>query len=196
MPLRHLTQASLLVTACFTAPAFAAADVYTIDPEHTSVIASWSHFGFSHPTATFSGADGTIHFDAQAPASSRISVTIPVETANTYSDKLNSEFMGEAYFHAEKYPTATFESTKVVPQADNTYQVHGTLTIKGISQPVIFHSTLNKRGTHPMTKNKAIGFDAKTEFKRSDFGLDEYVPDVGDTVSLQITTEAQVMPDK
>ena len=53
-------------------------------------------------------------------------------------------------------------------------------------------ATLNKAGPHPMTKAEAIGFDATTTIKRSDFGVGAYAPNVGDTVTLRITTEALV----
>ena len=43
----------LLVTAlfAFTGVAFAAPVSYKIDPNHTNVLASWTHFGFSRPTS-------------------------------------------------------------------------------------------------------------------------------------------------
>ena len=42
-----------------------------------------------------------------------------------------------------------------------------------------------------MTQKQAVGFDAKTTIKRSDFGIDTYVPNVSDEVTLRITAEAQ-----
>ncbi|HAU92916.1 MAG TPA: polyisoprenoid-binding protein, partial [Alteromonas sp.] len=44
---------------------------------------------------------------------------------------------------------------------------------------------------HPMSNKQAIGFDAETVIKRSDFGIDQYVPYVGDEITLRLTTEAQ-----
>ena len=43
-----------------------------------------------------------------------------------------------------------------------------------------------------MTKAQSIGFNATTSFKRSDFGIASYVPNVGDKITVQITTEASV----
>ena len=42
-----------------------------------------------------------------------------------------------------------------------------------------------------MTKAEAVGFNATTSFKRSDFGIANYVPNVGDLITVNITTEAQ-----
>lgn len=181
----------LLVSTAMLSVNTMANTTYTIDPTHTSVIATWNHFGFSNPTAAFSDVSGSITYDADKPSASTISVSIPVKTVDTFVPKLTDEFMAEAYFDVSTFPTATFESTKVTSTGGNSYDVEGNLTIKGTTQPVIFKATLNGKGPHPMTQKAAIGFDASTTIKRSDFGIDKYVPNVSDEVTLTITTEAQ-----
>ncbi|WP_430460683.1 YceI family protein [Thalassolituus sp. LLYu03] len=165
---------------------------YSIDPTHTSVVVSWNHFGFSNPTASFSDASGTISFDEKAPAKASINVTIPVKTVDTKVAKLNEEFINEAdYFDVAKFPTATFKSTKVTAKGNNQFDVAGDLTIKGVTKAVVFNAKLNGMGEHPMTKKAAIGFDASTVIKRTEFNLGKYAPYVSDEVTLTITTEAQ-----
>ena len=69
-------------------------------------------------------------------------------------------------------------------------KVSGELTIKDITRPVVLDVTLNKAAIHPMSKAPTIGFDATTSISRTEFGVGAYVPNVGDTVILRITTEA------
>lgn len=168
---------------------------YQMDPTHTSVVASWNHFGFSNPIATLWDVKGTIQFDQDDPTQSSVNVTIPINTINTGVPELNKEFMTATYFDTQAHPDATFTSTDIEATGQNDqgqqqYNVHGNLTIKGISKPVVLHATLNKVGEHPMKKVPALGFDAHTQIKRSDFNLDKYVPYVSDEVSLQISSEA------
>jgi polyisoprenoid-binding protein YceI len=189
--MKALNKAGLIAAASLLSGAALAAD-YTIDPTHTSVVVSWNHFGFSNPTATFSDATGSISFDEKAPQKSSINVTIPVKTVDTKVVKLNEEFINEAdYFDVAKYPTATFKSTKVTAKGDNQFDVAGDLTIKGVTKSVVFNATLNGMGEHPMSKKPAIGFDASTVIKRTEFNLGKYAPYVSDEVTLTITTEAQ-----
>lgn len=188
--IKKITLPLLISTALYSQVSAAAVESYAMDEGHTSVVASWSHFGFSHPTADFSGITGNIDFDASDVSQSKVDVNIPVSSVDTHVDALTTEFKGADYFDVAKYPNATFKSTKVVSTGKNTMDVYGDLTIKDTTKPVILHAVLNKQGMHPMVKKNAVGFDATTTFKRSDFKLDKYVPAVSDEVKLSISTEA------
>lgn len=163
---------------------------YSLDPQHTSVIISWNHFGFSHPTADISDVSGKIVFDKESPEKSLVNVTLPVKTINTHVQALTDEFLGKEYFDVKTFPEATFQSTHVEGKGGNKYDVEGNLTIKGITKPVLLHATLNKQDIHPMVKKQAIGFDVTGVIKRSDFKLDKYVPAVSDKVTITLSTEA------
>lgn len=188
--IKKITLPLLISSALYSQFSAAAVETYAMDPGHTSVVVSWNHFGFSHPTADLSNVTGNIDYDASSVGKSKVDVSIPVGTIDTHVDALTSEFKGAEYFDTTKYPTATFKSTKVVSTGSNKLDVHGDLTIKDITKPVVLHAVLNKQGMHPMVKKQAIGFDATGTIKRSDFKLDKYVPSVGDDVKLTISTEA------
>lgn len=172
--------------------AFAAGVTYKLDPTHTNVLASWNHFGYSNPFANFGDVDGTLVYDADDVSRSKVEVTLPLSGLNGFSDRFNAHLRSADFFDAEKFPVATFKSTRVEAAGNGKLKITGDLTIKGISKPVVLDATLNKAAPHPMTKAQAIGFDATTTIKRSDFGVGAYAPNVGDTVSLRITTEASV----
>lgn len=181
---------TLASAALYVPVSQAAATEYHLDPQHTSVVFSWDHFGFSHPSADISDVTGKLVFDKDKPEQSSVDVTLPVKNIDTHVKKLNEEFMGKDYFDVKQYPQATFKSTSVVSKGDNKYDVQGNLTLKGITKPVVLHAVLNKQDMHPMVKKQAIGFDATTEINRSDFKLDKYVPSVGDKVTITLSTEA------
>jgi polyisoprenoid-binding protein YceI len=90
------------------------------------------------------------------------------------------------------YATITFASTKVEATGEKTLRVTGDLTVHGVTKPAVLDVTINGAGPHPMTKREAIGFDATTTLKRSDFGVAAYVPNVSDEIAIRITTEAMV----
>ena len=186
---KSLTLAAALLLA---GNAFAAPVSYKIDANHTDVIAEWNHFGFSHPTARFGQVDGVIVYDAATVGQSSVKVTIPLSGINSGVAKLDEHLRSSDFFDAEQFPTITFTSTSTQAAGDNKLRVAGDLTVHGVTRPVVLDVTLNKAGEHPNGKRAAIGFDASTTIKRSDFGIDKYVPNVSDEITIRITTEAMV----
>lgn len=178
--------------ASIAAVAVAAPVTYKMDPNHTNVTASWSHFGFSNPVAHFGQVDGAIVYDADNVGQSSVSVTIPLAGLNAYVDKFNQHLRSADFFDAEQFPTITFKSTRVEAAGGNKLRVFGDLTVRGVTKPVVLDTTLNKIGEQPMEKRAAAGFDATTTIKRSDFGVGMYAPNVSDEVIIRITTEALV----
>ena len=165
---------------------------YQIDPTHTATVFSWSHFGFSTPSANFSNIQGVINVDNAKPSNSSVNVTIPLSSLNTNVKALDDHLQTADFFDSAKYPNITFKSTKVQAISKTKYKITGNLTIKNVTKPVVLDAVLNKQGVHPMTKAETIGFNATTSFDRSAFGVGAYVPNVGDKITVNITTEAAV----
>lgn len=179
-----------LAAAIASSVTLAAPVDYKIDPTHTATVFSWNHFGFSTPSANFTDIQGTIKVDNAKPSNSSVEVTIPLSSVNTNVVALDKEFQEEAWFNATKYPNITFKSTKVETKDKKHFKITGNLTVKGVTKPVVLDAVLNKQGEHPMAKVPAIGFNATTSFNRSAFGIGNYVPNVGDKITVNITTEA------
>ena len=169
---------------------------YQIDPTHTATVFSWSHFGFSTPSANFSNIQGTINVDNDKPTNSSVNVTIPLASLNTNVAALDEHLKKAEFFDAINYPNITFKSTKVESLGNNQYKITGNLTVKDVTKPVVLDAVMNKQGEHPMTKLQSIGFNATTSFDRSAFGVGAYVPNVGDKITVNITTEASVPAKK
>lgn len=187
MMIRLLAAASLSLAAGAT---IAAPVRYELDPGHTHVFFSWTHFGFSHPAGRFDKIEGDFQFDAADPTKSSLQVTIPISSIDTGVAKLDEDLRGADFFDAAKFPTATFKSTHVRRVGAHGLKVDGTLTIHGVTRPAVLDVAINKIGMHPMAGRAAAGFDAKTTIKRSAFGIGKYVPNVSDEIAISITTEA------
>lgn len=186
--LKIIALASLLGTAS----AQAAPVTYQLDPHHTMVLFSWSHFGFSHPTADLGLGQGTVVFDEQHPEQSQVSVTLPLSALDTHVSALDSHLKEADFFDADKYPTITYKSTQVQALGHDKFKITGDLTVHGVTRPVVLDATLNKVGADPMTKAQSIGFDATGTLKRSEFGVGAYAPGVSDEIMLRITTQGAV----
>lgn len=171
-----------------------ASGTYKLDPTHTDVLAQWNHMGFSNPTAHFGTVDGTLVYNADDVSQSSVEVTLPLSGLNSFTAKFDEHLRSADFFDAATFPVATFKSTKVEAAGTNKLTVTGELTIKDQTKPVVLDVTVNGAGEHPMMKVPAVGFDATTTIKRTDFGVGAYAPNVSDEVTLRITTEATQAP--
>ena len=165
---------------------------YDLDPNHTRIDFSWTHFGFSHPMGRFNRFEGDFRFDPADPTQSSVTVTIPVDSIDTGVAKLDAHLKTDEFFDVARYPTATFKSTRVERSGEHDLKVTGDLTLHGVTRPVVLDVVVNKIGQHPMAGRAAAGFDASATIRRSDFGISNYVPNVSDEIRLSISTEAMV----
>lgn len=176
--------------ASVSSPAFAAPEVYTLDPTHTNVVWHAGHLGFSTPSGKFADVKGTVTLDEEKPEQSSLDVTISTPSVLTGIPKFDEHLKSKDFFSAEQFPSAVFKSDKVVPGEGQTAQVHGTLTLLGVSKPLILDVKLNKIGPNPFNQKKTAGFSATTIIKRSDFGMVYGLPNVADEVKITIEAEA------
>ena len=186
--LRRILLASLLTAAAL--PVVAAPQKYDIDTSHTQVIFSWNHFGFSNPSASLEKISGDFQLDTADITKSSISVTLPLDGLHTGVPKLDEHLKSADFFEAAKYPDITFKSTKVEKAGANGLKIVGDLTIHGVTKPVTLTTKINKIGENPMMKKASAGFDATTTIKRSEFGVDKYVPNVSDEIPVRITFDS------
>ena len=186
--LRRILLASLLTAAAL--PVVAAPQKYDIDTSHTQVIFSWNHFGFSNPSASLEKISGDFQLDTADITKSSISVTLPLDGLHTGVPKLDEHLKSADFFEAAKYPDITFKSTKVEKTGANGLKIVGDLTIHGVTKPVTLTTKINKIGENPMMKKASAGFDATTTIKRSEFGVDKYVPNVSDEIPVRITFDS------
>ncbi|MEG3174971.1 YceI family protein [Sphingomonas sp. RB3P16] len=162
------------------------AGTYKVEPNHTQVTFSVSHFGISPFAGTFSDASGTLTLDPAKPAATKLDVTIPIASVQTTSSVLTGELKSADWFDAAKFPTATFHSTKIAALGADAVQVDGTLTLHGVTKPVSFRAKLFGAATNPMSKKASLGFLGRMVIKRSEFGVTKYVPVVSDETVLVI----------
>ena len=181
--------AALVVSLAAAAPALAAPVTYTVDNTHTFPRFSYSHFGYSTQLSRFDTTRGSVVFDAAAKTGS-VDITIDAKSVNTGYATFNEHIQGEDFLDTAKFPTATFKSTKVIFKGDKPVKVEGNLTLKGVTKPVTLTVTSFQSMAHPMLKKPAIGANAFTVVKRSDFGAGKYAPYVGDEVCIDIALEA------
>lgn len=187
-----LSLAGLMAGKLIAAPAAANAPKaqsghYKLETSHARVLFSVSHVGFSTWYGEFPGAEGTLDLDTTDVGRSTLAVRVKTAAVTTTSTVLDDELRGAKWFDAGRYPTITFQSRRIVDTGPDSADVFGDLTMHGVTKPVTLHARFNKAGTNPFAKTYTVGFEVSGTIKRSDFGVNEDVPLVGDDVTLIIS---------
>ncbi len=151
--------AALALGAAVSSSAFAAD--YTQAPGST--------LGFSGKyqgeafNGTFPGFVTKFSFDPKQLASAKLDVTIPLATATTRNADYDGELRGTSFFNSKQFPQARFTATKFRSLGGNKYAADGTLSLRGVSKPVVLTFTWTA-GTKPVLAGSAV-------VKRLDFGV-------------------------
>ncbi len=180
---------SALIFTVTASAAFAAPETYVVDGSHTYPRFSYSHLGFSTQLSRFNTTTGKVVFDKAAKTGS-VDIEIDAKSVDTGSTLFNQHIQGEDFLDTAKYPKAIFKSTNVMFEGDKPAKIEGNLTIKGVTKPVTLTVTSFQAMPHPMQKKDAIGANAYTTIKRSEFNAGKYAPNVGDEVRIDIAIEA------
>lgn len=165
---------------------------YNLDPDHTQVVFEIRHMGISTFYGRFGKISGWLNFNQAAPETGALNVQIDMHVIETHVPELDSTLSNSA-FQADKFPTASFVSTKIAKTGANTGVVTGNLTIAGVTKPVSLNVTFNGgQGSGEPMQPYRLGFDATATIKRSDFELTHmfWSGFVGDDVQLLIEAEA------
>jgi polyisoprenoid-binding protein YceI len=184
----HSALTALGLTAALSASALAAPSTYVPDPNHTFVRFSYNHLGFSTQLSRFDKTTGTVTFDPAAK-SGAVDLVIDAKSVDTGSELFNGHIQGVDFLDTADFPTATFKSTSIRFDGDAPVSIDGVLTVKGVSKSVTLTVTSFKHAPN-MQKKDAIGANATTTVKRSDFKMDKYVPLVSDEVTITVAIEA------
>jgi polyisoprenoid-binding protein YceI len=159
---------------------------YRVEPYHSQVLFTVSHFGLSNFSGVITGAAGSLKLDPAHPANSKLDVSVDTATILTPVEKLTGELRGAEWLDSAKFPKASFVSTKVIPTGANKATIEGELTLHGVTKPLTLHAHFVGAGVNPITKGYTVGFDGDGVIKRTDFGVKTYAPMIGDTVHLTI----------
>ena len=170
-------------------PAQGRAHDYRFDTVHTQILFSASHLGFSQPSGRIRVKSGFIHFDDGEWAKSKVEAVIDTNSLDMGDAAWNAKLRSREFFAADKYPTAHFVSTGVEKNGERSGIVHGRLTLLGVTRPLDLAVTFNRAGVDAYSLHYTAGFSATATLKRSDFGMQKYLPDIGNAVAIHIEVE-------
>jgi len=163
--------------------------VYTLDSSHANIIFAVNHLGFSLHHGRFNTIEGSLQLDPDVPENSTLYVRIYADSIDINNSKLDEQLKAKSMFYVEEHPFITFESDRVRLTSEKTAIISGTLTLRGVRKAFDIEATFIGSGANPRTGQQTIGFSGKATLVRSEYGLKEWLPLIGDEVFLTIEAE-------
>jgi polyisoprenoid-binding protein YceI len=168
----------------------AAVETYDIDPVHTWVGFTISHF-FTKVPGYFGKLKGTIVVDRDHLENSTTEAVIEVASITTNTRMRDDDLRSTNFFAAAKFPAMTFKSKAWKSTGGDTYAVTGVLTMKSVAKEVVL--TVTSLGFGPGMTGAAIsGWGASVTLDRRDFGIAADQGVIGNSVDVVIHVEADL----
>lgn len=158
-----------------------AAGHYRIDSARTETRFTVVQFGFATVTGRFKRTKGIFRLNRKV-ASSKVDVTVDATSVTHLNKRVKKFLHGPDLLDVARYPSISFRSRSVRRTGDDSAEVRGDLTIRGVTQPITMTVRLAPGGQD----DGGIAFNASGTFKRSRFGLTIGLGLVSDEVGFNI----------
>ena len=188
--LRFAMSVAVIGIALLSSGLVRAADTYKMDTKGTHAFIQFKiqHLGFSWLLGRFNTFEGEFVLDEANVENSSVSVSIDVASVDSNHAERDKHLRGKDFLNVAKFPKASFVSTKIEKTGENTAKITGDFTLKGITKPITLDASYVGGGKDPWGGYRQ-GFEATTQFKLKDFGIDYNLGPASEVVEIYISVE-------
>ena len=168
---------------------------WDFDLTHSGVHFSVRHLVVSKVRGQFKQWSGTLELDPADPTTAKAVIEIDAASIDTNEPRRDEHLRSGDFLLAADHPKLRFVSGAIERTGDGQFKVHGDLTIRGVTRPVVLKAELSGTVQDPWGGQR-VGFTLATSIDRKDFGvswnqaLDHGGVAVGDKVEISIEIEA------
>jgi polyisoprenoid-binding protein YceI len=167
-----------------------AAENYVIDTKgmHAFVEFKIKHLGYSWLKGRFNDFEGEFSYDEKNPEKSSVNVTIKTASVDSNHAERDKHLRGSDFLNVSKFPTATFKSTKIVSDDKGESDIHGKLTLNGVTKDIVIEAEEIGAGNDPWGGFRR-GFEGKTEIALKDYNINFNLGPASEKVELILNIE-------
>ena len=144
---------------------------WTIDKNHAKVGFSITHNMTSDVEGSFKSFDATVTTTGQDFAGAVFEFSADAATISTDNERRDKNIRNADFLDVEKFPKITFKSTSVVKEGVSVYRIKGSLTLHGVTKPVVFEALVRIPPAAVGLTKTIAGFKVSGVIKRSDFNI-------------------------
>lgn len=143
---------------------------WAFDTTHSELGFKIKHLMITNVSGSFKTFQVDVETEGDDFTTAQIVAKANIRSINTNNEQRDAHLRTSDFFEAEKYPELVFKSTRIEKVDDETFNLHGNLTIKGITKLVtlfVEHSGLTK----DPWGGERTGFMVTGKIKRSEWGI-------------------------
>ena len=110
---------------------------WMVDPAHSRIGFSVRHAMVTTVRGAFTDYRSRLYFDGENPTRSSAELVLATGSVDTGVEQRDAHVVGRDFLNAAQYPRMTFKSTAVELAEPDVYRMHGDLTIKDVTRPVV-----------------------------------------------------------
>ncbi|MEY7972256.1 YceI family protein [Saccharomonospora xinjiangensis] len=166
---------------------------YAIDPSHSRIGFVARHAMVTKVRGAFNEFDGTATVNGDDPAASSAQLTIKAASIDTRNADRDGHLRSNDFLAMDEHPEITFRSTAIAQTGQDSFDLTGDLTVKGVTRTVTIPLTFEGQATDPFG-NVRVGFEGSTTINRKDFGVtwNAALETGGVLVSDKVTLEFEI----
>ena len=143
---------------------------WTLDPAHSSVTFSAKHMMVTTVRGSMKIRDFDLDLDLDQPERSSVRVSLDAASIDTGQQMRDDHLRSADFLKTDEFPAIDFVSTRIVRTGDDAGDLHGDLTIRGVTRPIVLKAEFG--GIVPNMQGGQRGaFSAIGKINREDFGL-------------------------
>lgn len=163
---------------------------WIIDATHSEIQFKIRHLMISTITGQFNEFEGAFETVGEDLTTASAHFSAAVNSIHTNNEQRDAHLKSNDFFDTENHPRLVFDSKKVERINEEEYKVYGSLTIRGVTQPVVLDAELGGIAKDPWGKTR-IGLSLTGKINRKDFGVSFGL--VAETGGVALGEEVKVM---
>jgi polyisoprenoid-binding protein YceI len=165
----------------------APAGAYVLEPASASLVIKLPTFpGLPAPTLRLTKLEGRFDYDPANPDATEVTITADPRSMEASGPMAR---MAARQFAPDRFPTIAFTSTALRWEEADQGEMVGNLNFHGVTRPLTLQVVLEHFIPDTPTSGARFRFSGHGSVSRSDFGLTQGRPFIGDKVNLVFDME-------
>jgi len=145
------------------------AGTYSIDPVHSRFGFAVRHLGIATVRGHFGSIEGTFEIGDDL-ASAKVYGSVEAASVDTQEQQRDEHLRSADFLDVEQHPRLKFESKEIRPLGEDSFEIVGDLTVRGVTHEITLSAEVLGTETDPWG-NERVGLEARGELNRKDYGM-------------------------